>query len=93
LIKEFKKYGHEVVDCHVPIKDREARNPINRGFGFMEFKTKEFAREICEKANDSSFKGRKIVVELSVPKGQYEKKVDHIVANTKLSKEDAVLPK
>lgn len=43
--------------------------------------------------NGKNFKGRTLAVELSVPKGSYEAKLTKIVEHTKLTKEQAVLPK
>jgi RNA recognition motif-containing protein len=78
------------VDVHVPLKEDKQ---INRGFGFVEFATKEEAMKAISEMNGKQFKGRTLAVELSVPKGSYEAKVQKIVEHTKLSNEQAHMPK
>jgi len=43
--------------------------------------------------NGQKFKGRTIAVEFSVPKAKYEQKVTNILSNTKMTRQDAVVPK
>lgn len=43
--------------------------------------------------NGQKFKGRIIAVEFSVPKEKYESKVANILSNTKMTRQDAVIPK
>jgi len=60
---------------------------LNRGFGFVEFETKEQATEAITKMNSAKFKGRTLAVEFSVSKNTYEQRLDKIVGNTNLTKE------
>ncbi len=43
--------------------------------------------------NNSMFKGRSITVEFSIPKASYETKVQHVLDNTNLTKQEAIKPK
>ena len=43
--------------------------------------------------NEKLWKGRTLTITFSVPKASYDTKLDHIVQHTKLSKQDASLPK
>ena len=90
LEKEFGKFG-KVVDTNVPMKSDKPH--LNRGFGFVEFETREQATKAIEKMHNHAWKGRTLAVELSVPKGSYEHKVEVVVKHTGLDKKDAVLPK
>ena len=89
LKKDFGKYG-TILDVNLPIKNE---NNLNRGFGFIEFSTKEEAKKLIDAMNGQKYKGRPIVVELSLPKGKYETKVTHIMANTNQTRQDIIQPK
>ncbi len=89
LQKEFSKFG-KILEISIPIKPE---NNLNRGFAFIEYENKESALKAIEKLHNNHWKGRLLALELSVPKGSYEAKIEHIVKNTKLSKDDAILPK
>jgi len=84
----FKKFG-TIVEVNVPLD--VAKNQ-NRGFAFLEFETREMASNAISAMNGSKFKGRNLTVEFSVPKVDYEKRIDNIVANTGMEKADALKP-
>lgn len=65
----------------------------NRGFGFVEFNSKDQAEKAIGERNNKMWKGRTLSVAFSVPKASYEAKLEHVAANTKLSKQEAALPK
>ena len=88
LQKEFAKFG-EIINVNVPIKNE---NNLNRGFGFVEYKSKEQAQKAVESMNGFKFKGRTIAVEFSVSKKKYELKVNNILSNTNLQREE-IMPK
>lgn len=87
--KEFQKHG-SIVEVNVPLK---SDGNLNRGFGFVEFSTKEEAFAAIKMMNQQKWKGRTLAVEASVSKGAYQSKVDKIVEHTNLKREQAVLPK
>ena len=84
----FGKFG-EIVDVHVPVN--QASNQ-NRGFGFVEFKSREEANTAISTMNNFKFKGRSLTVEFSVPKLSYEKRIESIVEHTNLDRKDAIKP-
>jgi hypothetical protein len=43
--------------------------------------------------NGSTFKGRPLTVEFSLPKASYETKVQHVLDNTNQTKQDVIKPK
>ena len=85
LEKHFNKFG-KIISCNVPVKNE---NNLNRGFGFVEFETKEEATEAVKEMNSSSYKGRTLAVEFSVSKNTYEQRLGKIVDNTNMTKEEA----
>ena len=89
LQKEFGKFG-KIVDVVVPLK---AEGGVNRGFGFVEFDTKDDAQKAIDGMNNKQWKGRTLAMEFSVPKGSYESKIVKIVEHTNLARNDAILPK
>jgi RNA recognition motif-containing protein len=89
LEKEFGKYG-VIVETNVPVKSGDL---INRGFGFIEFDSKETAQKAIDGMNNQKWKGRTLSLEFSVPKGTYETRIEGVVKHTNLKKEEAVLPK
>jgi len=70
----------------------QAKN-LNRGFGFVEFKTKEVAQKAIDELNNSKWKGRTVTVNFSVPKLSYESKLDSLVEHTKMDRQTAAIPK
>lgn len=85
----FQKYG-SLLDITIPLNNT---NNLNRGFAFLEYANKAEALKAVSALNGTKFKGRTIAVELSLPKGKYETKVQHIVENSKLQREDVIVPK
>ncbi len=43
--------------------------------------------------NGTTFKGRPLTVEFSLPKASYETKVQHVLDNTNQTKQDVIKPK
>jgi RNA recognition motif-containing protein len=84
----FGKFG-EIVDVNVPMKN----DTLNRGFCFIEYKSKEMAQRAIDEMNNKQWKGRTVAMEFSVPKGSYEARITGIVEHTKLERDQAVLPK
>ena len=68
-------------------------NNLNRGFAFLEFATKQEAQACIDQMNGQKYKGRTVVLELSLPKRKYEQKVQNIMENTKMKREDVIQPK
>jgi len=64
----FNKYG-EIVEVNMPIDNATNKN---RGFAFVQFKTRPEAIKAISELNGTIFKGRKIAVDLSVPKSVYK---------------------
>jgi RNA recognition motif-containing protein len=89
LRKVFAKYG-KIVDISVPMK---MENNLNRGFGFVEFETKEVAAKAIDAMHNTKWKGRTVAVGFSVPKGSYESRIEQVVAHTNMERKDAVLPR
>ena len=85
----FEKYG-KLVSVSIPINNT---NNLNKGFAFLEYGTKAEALKAVEELNGQKFKGRTIALAVSVPKGRYETRVQHIVENTKQAREDVIVPK
>lgn len=69
--KEFGKYG-TIVEANVPVKPE---NNLNRGFGFIEFDSKESAQKAIDAMHNKKWKGRTLALEFSVPKGSYESRI------------------
>ena len=84
----FKKYG-TILEVSVPL---DLTKNQNRGFAFVEFENREQGTKAIEAMNGAKFKGRNLTVEFSVPKADYEKRIDNIVANTNTEKKDAIQP-
>lgn len=70
-----------------------SKNNQCRGFGFVEFETKEMALDAIKGMDGQMFKGRPLTVELSLPKNSYETKVQHLIENTNMDHKTAVQPK
>jgi RNA recognition motif-containing protein len=85
----FSKYG-SIVSINIPLNNT---NNLNRGFAFLEYERKEDATKAIEGMNGQKFKGRTVALEFSLPKGKYEKKVQHILENTNQERQDVILPK
>jgi len=83
LQKEFGKFG-KITEVNVPLK---AESGVNRGFGFIEFDTKEEAQKAIDTMNNKQWKGRTLALEFSVPKGSYESKIGKIVEHTNLGRD------
>merc|ERR1711957_769268 len=69
------------------------KNNQNRGFGFIEFKTREQATKVIEECSGKNFKGRNITVEFAITKSSYELKVQHTIDNTNLDKAGVISSK
>ncbi len=70
--KLFEPYG-EITEVNMPLNNA---NGHNKGFAFIQYKTRQDAVKAISALNGTSFKGRTIAVDLSVPKTvfkQYEK--------------------
>ena len=86
----FSKFG-EIVEINIPSKTGNEK--LNRGFGFIEYTSKEHAEKAITELNNSQWKGRTITVHFSVPKGSYDHRLDSMVEHTKLDRSAAALPK
>jgi RNA recognition motif-containing protein len=75
------------VNVNVPLNNT---NNQSRGFGFVEFTTKEHAAEAIKALNGQMFKGRALTVEFSMPKLKYEKKISNIMENTGMDKKASI---
>ena len=82
LIKNFAKYG-QIIDVNVPLNQE---NNLNKGFGFVEFKTKEEAQKAIQQMNAKNYKGRLISVDFALSKQKYDNRVSKMNANQKASK-------
>lgn len=89
LQKAFSKFG-KIDSINVPLNNA---NNQNRGFGFIEFSSKGEAQAAITAMHNSTFKGRPLTVEFSLPKASYETKVQHVLDNTNMQKEDVIKPK
>ena len=89
LLKAFQKFG-KVTSLNVPLNNA---NNQNRGFGFVEFPTRQEAQKAIDAMNGAQYKGRPLTVEFSLPKTSYETKVQHVLDNTNQTKQEAVKPK
>lgn len=87
--KDFAKFG-KIIQVNVPLKNE---NNLNRGFAFIEYDTKEIAQQAIDALNGKKYKGRAVVLQFSVPKNKYETRVEHILENTKQTRQDVVQPK
>lgn len=63
LQKDFKKYG-TILNVHIPLKNE---TNLNRGFGFIEYETRELALKAVKEMNGKLYKGRKVEVQFSLP--------------------------
>ena len=66
--KLFEPYG-EIVEVNMPINNE---NSQNKGFAFVQYKTRQEALKAISKLNGTEFKGRTIAVDISVPKAMYK---------------------
>ena len=89
LQKAFAKFG-KIESIDVPLN---STNNQNRGFGFIEFSSKGEAQGAINAMHNMMFKGRSLTVEFSIPKASYETKVQHVLDNTNLTKQEAIKPK
>jgi len=62
----------EIVDIKVPLKQE---NDLNKGFAFVEYKTREEARKALEALNGTKYKGRTLAIDFAVSKKIYTEKV------------------
>ena len=90
LQKLFGKFG-EIVEINIPSSSTNEK--LNRGFGFVEFSGKEDSEKAISELNNSSWKGRTITVNVSVPKASYEHRLDSKVEHTNMDRANAALPK
>jgi len=89
LRPHFAKFGN-ILSIDIPLNNT---NNLNRGFVFIEYESKADAQKAIDAMNGQKFKGRTVALEFSLPKGKYEKKVQHIVENTKMERQDVIVPK
>jgi nucleolar protein 4 len=75
LQQTFAKFG-KVIDSNVPLNQE---NSLNKGFGFVEFGTREEAHKAIEALNAKMYKGRMIAIDFALSKSQYGKKIDKII--------------
>lgn len=75
LKQNFSKFG-DVIDANVPLN---MENNLNKGFGFVEYETREEARKAIESMNAKKYKGRLISVDFALSKKKYNKKIDEII--------------
>ena len=80
LKQAFGKWGN-IIDVNVPLNNE---SNLNKGFGFIEFKTKDEARKAIENMNAKTYKGRVIAVDFAMSKRQYTKKIDQIIEKNPL---------
>lgn len=66
--KLFQPFG-EIVEINLPMNNT---NNENKGFAFVQFKTRKEALKAISKLNGTTFKSRVIAVDLSVPKTVYK---------------------
>eukprot|EP00826_Nyctotherus_ovalis_P040309 TRINITY_DN3963_c0_g2_i2.p1 TRINITY_DN3963_c0_g2~~TRINITY_DN3963_c0_g2_i2.p1 ORF type:complete len:592 (+),score=219.44 TRINITY_DN3963_c0_g2_i2:99-1874(+) len=66
--KLFQPFG-EIVEINLPMNNA---NNENRGFAFVQFRTRKEAVKAISKLNGTTFKSRVIAVDLSVPKTVYK---------------------
>lgn len=66
--KLFEPYG-EIVEVNMPINNV---NNKNKGFAFVQYKTRKEAVNAISKLNGTTYKGRTIAVDISVPKVVYK---------------------
>lgn len=71
LIKNFAKYG-QIIDVSVPLNPE---NNLNKGFGFVEFKSKEEAQKAIKEMNGQKYKGRLVSVDFALSKQKYDSRV------------------
>jgi RNA recognition motif-containing protein len=69
------------------------KNNQNRGFGFIEFATREQGHKVIEECHGKNFKGRNITVEFALSKETYALKVQHTVDNTNLDSKGVIAGK
>jgi len=92
--KLFQPFG-EIVEINLPINNT---NNQNKGFGFIQFKTRKEAVQAISKLNGTTFKGRIIAVDLSVPKTVYkslptQNKEDENIEEVKMDVEEPKIEK
>lgn len=75
LTQAFSKFG-ELVDVNVPLN---SESNLNKGFGFVEFKTREEATKAIAAMNAKTYKGRLISVDFAMSKNKYNKKIEEII--------------
>lgn len=75
LQQTFSKFGN-IIDVNVPLNSESS---LNKGFGFVEFKTREEAHKAIEALNAKNYKGRMIAIDFALSKRQYGKKIDDII--------------
>mmetsp|Transcript_25500 Transcript_25500/g.25289 ORF Transcript_25500/g.25289 Transcript_25500/m.25289 type:complete len:379 (-) Transcript_25500:85-1221(-) len=80
LKQAFAKFG-KIIDVNVPLKNE---NDMNRGFGFVEFKTKEEGAKAIQGMNAKTYKGRIIAVDFAKSKRQYQKKIEEMAQKNPL---------
>lgn len=90
-LRSFLAKHGSILDVNVPMKSDKPN--INRGFAFVELGSKEEAEKAVKELNGTNWKGRTVTVDLSVPKGKYESRIESVVEHTKLDRTQAVLPK
>lgn len=80
----FAPFG-EIVEINLPINNT---NNLNKGFAFVQFKTRQEATKAISKLNGTTFKGRVIAVDLSVPKTVYKMYEDDSKKNEEVNDDE-----
>ena len=88
LQSAFKKFG-AISDISVPLNPSTNQN---RGFGFVEFASRQHAQNAITEMHNAKYKGRNLTVEFSVPKGTYENRINQIVEHTNMERKEAIKP-
>mmetsp|Transcript_467 Transcript_467/g.434 ORF Transcript_467/g.434 Transcript_467/m.434 type:complete len:106 (-) Transcript_467:342-659(-) len=71
LRKLMSKFG-EIIDINIPLNPK---NNKSYGYAFVEYSHKNNALKAINDLNDTKYKGRTILLDLSVGKQTYEKKI------------------
>ena len=82
LKQNFAKFG-KIIDASVPLNPE---NSLNKGFGFIEFSTRDEARKAIQEMNGKIYKGRTIAIDFALSKRQYNRKIDEIIQKNPIKK-------
>ena len=84
LKQNFAKFG-KIIDASVPLNPE---NSLNKGFGFIEFSTRDEARKAIQEMNGKPYKGRTIAIDFALSKRQYNRKIDEIIQKNPIKKKE-----